>query len=305
MKKFLLSIVALTLCSIEMNAQVTPSYNLDSWIPTTCSSASDPTGWASFNLLSCVGMTKTVLIDSAEYEGTVAAKITTAKIPAFVTVPGYDTVGLLVLGTISLSGTTPTINYGTPYTNRPATVTFATKYSSPSLDTGWVLVQLTKFNTTTNKADTMASGKFQTSATNTTWTLQSIDLTPSYTNQNQLPDTMKIYCSSSSLYRPKIGSTLWVDDFKFNNYVGIEESAINNNVTIFPNPASHNVSIKCSTPAGSVDIIDITGRRLGNYSMTNSEVSIETQNLANGIYMYNIIDKDKKIINRGKFEVAH
>jgi hypothetical protein len=310
MKKFLLSITAIVSFSI---CEAQPSYNLEAWTANSvCSTVQDPTGWASFNMLNCfpVNMPLTVEKETtpAPFQGLAAAKITTQKIPSFVTVPGYDTVGLLVLGSISLSGSAPQIKYGVNYTNRPATVTFATKYEphtnpNPN-DTGWVLVQLTKWNGT--KADTIASGKFTTTAASSTWTARTIDLTSSYVNQNVAPDTLKIYCSSSSLYRPSVGSILWVDDFQFNGYVGINEiEGVTNNVSVFPNPASNSVSIKCSVSAKSVDVIDVTGRKVGNYPMKNNEVLIETNSFIPGLYLYNVVDNDKKVINRGKFEVAH
>lgn len=309
MKKLLLSIPVLALFTTGIKAQ-TIDYGLDTWANTACASVQDPVGWASFNLLTCfpASMQQTVFKETTPtpYSGVAAARIETKKIPAFITVPGYDTVGLLVAGSIDLAGTTPTIHYGVPYTGRPASITFATKYASTSLDTGWVLVQLTKWNTGTNKADTIASGRFNTSASSSTWTLQTINLSSAYTVPAVSPDTLKIYCSSSSLYRPKIGSTLWVDAFSFHGWVSTNDiDGVKNTVSLYPNPSNSRISIECSVTAKMVDVMDVAGKKIGSYPMKGNKVEIETLEFSQGLYFYQVVDADQKILNRGKFEVAH
>jgi len=310
MKKLLLSLSAVAMLATGMHAQA-PSYNMENWTNVPFGTVQDPDGFASFNVLVVAGMTQSVYKETtAPYEATTAAKITTQRITG-ATIPGYDTVGLLILGRVQVLPT-QAIKYGVNYTNMPATVTFATKYapvtSTYSVDTGWVLVQLTKWNAGLNKADTIASGKFETSTASSAWTLQTIDLVPSYVSvagSGAAPDTMKIYCSSSSLYHPNIGSALWVDDFKFNGYVGINDiAAVKNTVSVFPNPATNKISIECSVASRLVEVMDIAGRKMGTYTMLNNKAEIETGSYSNGMYMYNVIDENKNILNRGKFEVS-
>lgn len=305
MKKILMSVFITAFLVTGMKGQ-TPSYNMENWANVQFSTTQqDPVGWASFNILVAGGMQQTVYKETAfPYEATRSAKIVTKEVT--VSVPGYDTVGLLVLGEIQVFPTQK-ITYGQNYTQRPATVTFATKYFPMGLDTGWVLVQLTKWNIAANKADTIASARFETSATDSlTWVSRTINLAPTYTNSTDLPDTLKIYCSSSSLYRPKINSTLWVDDFQFNGWVSTNDiDGTISNVSVYPNPANNNISIECSVTSNFVEVMDITGRKIGGYTMNANKVNIETMNFAKGMYIYQVIDNQNKIINRGKFEVAH
>ena len=306
MKKIILFTLLVFITNTTIKAQA-PSFGFESWafVPNS-TTVKDPIGWASFNLLTSAFMAKTVDTTSASFSGTYAAKITTQDVPSFLqSSVGYNKLGLLVLGTISLSGTTPKILYGTTYTGRPATITFATKYTPVGIDTGWVLVQLTKWNVANNRADTMATGKFQTLTNSTTWTLQTIDLSNSYTTQTALPDTMKIYCSSSSLYNPKVGSSLWVDDFSFNGWVSTNDiDAIKNSVSIFPNPATNSINLKCTAKASFVEFSDVTGRKMGLYNMIDNTTNIQTTGFAPGIYLYAVLNEKKEVINRGKFEIA-
>jgi hypothetical protein len=51
--------------------------------------------------------------------------------------------------------------------------------------------------------------------------------------------------------------------------------------------------------------MDITGRMIGNYTMLNNKAEINSEAFAKGMYIYQVIDDQQKVIARGKFEVAH
>jgi hypothetical protein len=51
--------------------------------------------------------------------------------------------------------------------------------------------------------------------------------------------------------------------------------------------------------------MDISGRKIGSYNMLSNKASIQTSGFSNGMYIYQVLDKDNKVLNRGKFEVAH
>ena len=301
MKKLVLSICILASLVSTANAQAPANMGLEAWSTIPFNSIKDPDNWASFNALNVAGMNQTVFQETAApYELLSSARISTEKIPAGTTIPGYDTVGLLVLGAV-IPSFPPAIKYGRPYDDMPASMTFAMKYIPNGLDTGFVLVQLTKYNTVTHKADTITSARYQTSATINSWTTQSINL-GTYIMQ---PDTLKIYCSSSSLYRPKIGSNLFVDDFKMIGWVGVDElNGVKNSVSVFPNPASNNITIQSGAAAAFTEIADITGRAVGSYKMQNNAVNIETYNFPSGMYFFAVKDEKGQILNRGKFEVS-
>jgi hypothetical protein len=306
MKKILLTIMTGVLTTLSVSAQV--DYGFETWAatPNGAAGVEDPKGWASFNVLTnaLIGMSQTVFKETAAPAvGSAAAKIVTRPIPPSAPIPGYDTAGILAIGTINIL--TQSIKLGTPYTNRPQIVHFSTKYQPVGLDTGSVTVLLTKFNTTTSKVDVVAKGTFNTSATSTTWTAQALTLDYTPGLMNVAPDTIKIMISSSSFYRPKIESTLYIDDITMSGYVSTNDiDGVENNVSVYPTPARESVSFSISVKAYAVQIMDITGRNLGVFPMTNNKVTVETNSYKAGMYIYNVVDENGKALGRGKFEVV-
>jgi hypothetical protein len=306
MKKILLTIMAGVLTTLSVNAQV--DYGFETWAatPNGASGVEDPKGWASFNVLTnaLIGMNQTVFKETTgPFAGTAAAKIVTQAIPPAAPIPGYDTAGILAIGTINIL--TQSIKLGTPYTNRPKVVQFATKYQPSSLDTGSVSVLLTRFNALTSKVEVVAKGTWMTSATSTTWTAQALTLDYTPGLMNVTPDSIKIMISSSSAYRPKIGSTLYIDDIVMTGYVSNNDiDGVENSVAVYPAPAKESVSFSISVKAYAVEIMDITGRNLGVFPMTNNKVTVETSTYKAGMYIYNVVDEHGKALGRGKFEVV-
>ncbi len=75
-------------------------------------------------------------------------------------------------------------------------------------------------------------------------------------------------------------------------------------MAVFPNPATNSISLSSSVNAGIIEVSDINGRLVGSYTMNNNLVTIETQNYAPGVYIYNMFNEKKEIVHRGKFEVG-
>jgi hypothetical protein len=299
MKKILLSITAAVLTTISVNAQ---DFGFETWVAS--GNQQDPTGWASFNVLTTYGMTQTVFKETtAPYAGTAAAKIVTQAIPPLIPVPGYDTVGLLIIGSVDIAK--QKINYGAPYTNRPEFVKFVTKYEPVNGDTASVSVQITHYNTTTKLTEIIATGTWSTTATATSWTQQSLKLTYDANLKTVAPDTIRFMASASSLFRPKINSTLYIDDIGFSGYVSTNNiDGVSNNVSVYPSPAKENVTISISVNAAAVEIFDLTGRSIGVFPMTNNKATIETANYSAGMYLYNVLGAQNNVLGRGKFEVV-
>lgn len=304
MKKILLTITAAVLTTLSVNAQV--DYGFETWadVPFTTGGIQDPTGWASFNIVTAAGMQRTVFKETTSpFAGVASAKIVTQAIPSGVSVPGYDTVGILAIGKVDIL--TKKIQLGTPYTSRSAKISFSTKYEPASLDTASVVVLLTKFNSTTQKVETIANGTWISSATATVWAAQEITLAYDPNFANVAPDSIKIIVSSSSLYRPKVGSALYIDDIKMSGWVSTDDlEGIKNNVTVYPTPAKANISFTSSVNAKAVEILDVAGRSVGVFQMINNKVTVETQKYQSGMYIYNVLNEQNQVVGRGKFEVV-
>lgn len=307
MKKIILTISTVASFIISAVAQ-NPDFSFETWNNVFGSTTvKDPQGWASLNTLVNFGGTQSVFKETtAPFAGTASAKITTVKvvgaaIPNPYSSGNLDTTGFLVIGTINLSG----IKYGYAYASRPAVLSFQSKYTPMPGDSAFVLVYLTKWNG--NSRDTIASGKYATGVSTTSYSITNLTLTYKTAFASVVPDSERVLISSSiySHAGAKIGSTFYVDDLAWSGYNSTNDiNGLINSVSVYPNPATNNISFTSSINATIIEITDITGRMVDSYSMANNKVNIQTTDFAPGIYIYSILNQKKEVINRGKFEIA-
>lgn len=310
MKKILLTISAVASSVIGVMAQ-SPDFSFETWNNVQFSTTiQDPQGWASLNTLNVFTATpKSVFKETTSpFGGTASAKITTVKVTGALIPNPYqsgdiDTAGLLTIGQIVASP--PSIKYGYNYTWRSQVLSFQSMYTPMAGDSAFVLATLTKWNGTSR--DTIASGKYATGAATTSYSLNSITLTYDPAFAAVVPDSEQIFISSS-IYNhdgAKIGSTFYIDDIAWSGYNSTDDiNGSVNKVFVYPNPATNNISITSSIDAATIRITDITGRLLGNYSMTDNKTNIQTSTFAAGIYIYSVLDQKKNVVNRGRFEIT-
>ncbi len=83
------------------------------------------------------------------------------------------------------------------------------------------------------------------------------------------------------------------------------ENASNQNATAYPNPAANYITIKIgSENTTSILIFDINGRLVINQPFTGKTVSVNTDNLNSGNYLFKILNADATVAGSGKFSVA-
>ena len=178
---------------------------------------------------------------------------------------------------------------------------FWAKYLPVGTDLGAVTVILQKWNGVTT--DTIARTDIIIDST-IIYTLFQSDL---IYQSSEVPDTLIIGFSPSykkSLAR--VGSTLYLDDVALTGWVGIDEKNIySDKVKVFPNPASDEININATIDeADNVQIIDVSGKLMGNYKIQNYSANINTALFAEGIYFYEIRDNKNKPFTKGKFNVV-
>jgi hypothetical protein len=311
MKKLLILIAIVLFIEPTGKAQ---NFGFENWVNVPFSTTvQDPQYWASFNVIYALGlgMNQTVFKETtAPYAGSASVKVVTDVLPGSVQVPNpfnpsenMDTVGLLGLGVTQFSS--PYVKYGSAYTGRPASLTFACKYTPNGNDSAFILSYLTKWNV--NHRDTIASGAYRTGAATSNYAMQSLNLTYNSAFNSVLPDTQMVFISSS-IFRgngAKVGSAFYIDDLNWSGWNSVAETAANStSISYFPNPSNNYIWIKSSTMANNVQMIDISGKLIGTYQLSNNEVKISTNELPEGIYFFTVL-KDKEILNRGKVQVLH
>ena len=98
----------------------------------------------------------------------------------------------------------------------------------------------------------------------------------------------------------KIGplGKIWYVDYDANtvnridgNSVGVEESILNTDLSIFPNPAKNNFSINLKGVLSdniNVNVFDVTGKLVYTTIMTKNTIVVNTENWVNGIYQVHL-----------------
>lgn len=94
----------------------------------------------------------------------------------------------------------------------------------------------------------------------------------------------------------------WLETFPA---VGINKSSLVNDVALYPNPASTEITLTTELiENNSIAILDVTGKLVKEISFTTNKINISVSELDNGIYFYNIYDANGNVLHSNKFVVA-
>ncbi len=74
-------------------------------------------------------------------------------------------------------------------------------------------------------------------------------------------------------------------------------------IMLYPNPANDQIkfSVNEKLVGHTIRIYSLLGSELINRNITSAQESVEVSTLPQGLYIYNIIDKNNKTILTGKF----
>lgn len=240
-----------TLFAFTASAQI-PNPGFETW--TAATGYETPNSWGTANPLTTAFSVYTCEKGTTSApEGSNYIKLT-SKSATIVTIPG-----IAVTGTIGLSGTTPTVSGGFPSTTRPASLSGKWQYMASGLsDHAHIMVFLSKWNTTTNKRDTVAYTDSVLSGMAMSWAPFDINLRY---YSGKTPDSALIVLASSGT-APVAGSYLWVDALAFSGSVPSGVVTVNgssNPTVIFPNPTSTLTTVYFNSNNGGPVTFSISG----------------------------------------------
>lgn len=297
MKKNVLFII-LSLLFCKLSAQQNGGF--EAWTPEF--NYENPDDWQTMNLLNLttppnpVSSFKAVGID--KHSGNYALKIKSVHIVNNPT-PGMipDTFGCAFKGKITISPVT--FKAGYPYTSRPEKLEFYAKYSPVGNDTAYAEVLLKRWTDTLT--DTIATGILNISAS-TVFNLYEVNLTYF---KDELPDSAVIvFYSSRDTLTARVGSTLYVDDVSFSGWVGLNEIKKPDKVTVFPNPAKEQITIRTTLDnTHTIRLVNSLGAEMGIYDMGSRGLTIEIGTFPEGTYFYEMRNKQNRVLDTGKFTV--
>lgn len=300
---------------------VIPNGNFSTWTGTAGSGFEKCTNWKLSNdtinnLLASAGNVYENNSNGTFFITSPGIKLTNKRylvIPpsTFVQVPGVAVSGANskiepVLGTSQFN-----ITGGYPFTDRPDSLKGYMAYlAGAGTDAASISVVLSKWNTSLNKRDTVAFARrnIQTSVSSLTPfadTLHYLTATP--------PDTCLIVILSSNSF-PAIDTTsvLYVDDLSFAGIDntqfpspgGIGSADSKTTVSVFPNPAGNSLTITSNAAAGSkVVFVNLLGQTVKTVILASKEQHVDVADLKNGVYVYELINREGRQENSGRIVI--
>jgi hypothetical protein len=91
-------------------------------------------------------------------------------------------------------------------------------------------------------------------------------------------------------------NNIFIDDFRIDKVVGVEEINLEEDLSIFPNPADNLLTFSTKNTIQSIKIIDSFGKEI-IYSK-NPEKSIDVSSLAVGLYYIQLESNDKVLCKK-------
>lgn len=255
----------------------------------------EPAEWGTINQQTSALGIKTVTKASASHahSGSYAVKLTTYYISFFArTAPGITATGTINQQTQSIDG-------GFACTQRPSSLTGWYQYFPGGSDTASVEVILSCWDSVTNRRITVGHGIFTETDSIAGYT--SFEALINYSSSLP-PDTAVIVLMASSSTDPVDGSTLYADDLSFTLSAGNSNPAMQNPVSVFPNPASPGFYVHCPGIEGEVfmEVFDVLGNEVDRFLLNPGTEWHPADNYPDGIYLYRITDADNTLLKPGK-----
>jgi hypothetical protein len=255
-------------------AQSVPNGDFETW-----SDPNTPANWAvSSTTLAPLGVAPNVSQETTNPgEGSSSVKLTTASFNAGPV--SIAASGAISSGTITYANNTLEFGGGFPFTTRPGQLTGVYKYTPTGVDSSYVWVLLSRWNTTTNQRDTVATGAWWNNQTVNAWTPFGVTL--NYLSALD-PDTALIVALSTkriAVIGGSAGSALWLDDMAFEFGAGVND--LNNVKTInaYPNPATDVLNIEMNAGDYTKALVyDMTGRLVNTLAIEGTSVNVSALN---------------------------
>lgn len=247
---------------------------------------------SSFKLLSDVVF---VNKSTSAKEGVSAAEITSQEMNVVFTT--YNIPGILTLGKIQpdLASFSAKIVGGVPFTSNPSTFKGWYQYTPLGTDSAIAFVLFTKWNSVTNKSDTIGKGSFVTTAAQSEYAQFAAEIT--YPTVGIVPDTMNIILLSSGIAATP-GSKFLVDKLSFEYPEGVREDS-KLDCYVYPNPSNGVVNVSLANNVKTTaTLYDFVGREVYSKSISNLTTSMDFSSLPKGIYLLELKNNTQRAIKK-------
>jgi hypothetical protein len=283
MKKNTFVFVALLFGFTTLFAQI-PNAGFETW------TGNDPASWDNLNSLTSIVGVYTCSKGTPGNPGNSYIKLESKSVPLVGIVPG-----VALCGTINKTNFTP--KSGFPYTQRPLALSGSWQYQPSGADQGFILIAFTKWNTVSNKRDTISTNGYNLQGTVTSWA--NFILPISFTSSAN-PDTCLIALAASG-QTPVAGSYLYVDNLNFEFTIGVNENKAVDKLEVFPNPAKDKLHLKTAALKDynnvQCNILNYTGQLVQQFKLS-TDTDIDIADLPAGFYQLFVITGKKQYITK-------
>jgi hypothetical protein len=291
-KLFILTLLSVT--ALVAQAQI-PNNSFEDW--TQIGTYWNPNSWGCLNTLTAPLSIFTCERGTPGNPGNYYLKLTSKTGIGSIVIPG-----IAVCGTLDEATYLPT--NGFPFTQRPQKLTGKWQHMIFGTSQGYIEVELTKWNSTSNSRDVIAYTHQQLSGMAMSWA--TFNITLNY-QSSDTPDSCIIVLAASGT-NPSNQDYLWVDNLSFSGSVGVnDQEPITEAIKVFPNPASKNFTIEYSCVKqgeGIITLADQNGKIVFNRTqpfiagLNRLAFSAGDLNLSPGAYIIGINNNNKLIQQR-------
>jgi hypothetical protein len=291
MKKTLLLSFAFIANFTMLKAQTIPNAGFENW--TNMGAYSNPNGWDQLNSLTNLASIFTCEQGTPGNVGTYYLKLTSKTAGTFGVVPGVAVSGLIDVATQQPKS-------GFAFNAQPQALTGKWQHMIFGSSQGYIDVQLTKWNSTSNSRTIVANGHVDLTGMAMSWANFSIPL--AYL-ETFAPDSCIISMRASG-NAPTNNDYLWIDELAFTGSVtGIKNQNVSTKLAVFPNPSTGNLTLDLSSISDKqviVTIFDLQGNKIKQIQglQVSSNATIDISELAQGNYLLNIISKTEIITSK-------
>ncbi len=253
-------------------------------------SPSHPTGWCDPESLSGlqVGLLSRDQSQGNFYQGSSAVKLKSDSVSTpfgELLLPGTISLGTGFFDQSALDPSQALTYYGTPFTGRPDSISFAIKYAPVAGDSADVGFYLTKTGNEVGGIQRNLGG------TGGSWVVYTLPV--NYSSSDN-PDTAYLFINSSHDNGITKGSVLWVDDVKliYDGTNAVQNLTTGVSLSVFPNPVVQDISYSFDLPAPgyvTTEVIDVAGQTVitqkENFDIGTSIRNLSVKDLPSGSYL--------------------
>ena len=261
---------------------------LEDWTP--AATYDEPNYWTTLNpsgVIIGAELAFQATADGEFHSGVSAVKLVTAEVQFFGIIPSILTTGEVNVSTQEVEG-------GWPISSRPASFGGWFRYDTLTVDTGFVSITLTKWNSTTGMTEIIGSAEQDIVSTDSLF--ENIELLINYVS-TETPDTVLIL-SGSGGNDAQSGSALFVDDLYYIYPPAGIETPESIGLSIFPNPATDRLNLISTKGVlfNSVKVYSTDGRLVQSLNVNGNSVNVSSLNF--GLYIIELNDGKGTVVRQ-------